>query len=1045
MRLAFWLSDVATRLIRPCAHRRARLRAAPAAVWGISLLEERTLLSAVAWDGGAGTSNWNDAANWSGDALPGPADDVTIDVPAADVTVQLINPVSSDVHIKSLSCTETLRLSGVNFEIDAASTISRLFLGSGTLDGGGDITITDQFQWHGGGLAGAGRLTILDNGDADSDLFIDGGGVFFDLWDGKRIDALGQSLVLGGTAGTYLEFHDGASIVNSGDFVIGGVASLDGVQFEALDEPDGPVSRFVNTSSGSFSSTSSPGHSAGFTGVGVDFQNDGTVTLGPGSDLEFGGATTSTGSFLLSSNPQQVLIAQLGFSGPAAFTASSSITGAGFVGFSSPDLIAFAGAYDIAGPFSGTTVGNAGVDFSGPVASVGNDLFLTAEANFHSTDLNVQTLEMYFDGPSEAHLVAGNVTVSNQLNWQAGTIGGAGTLTVLDDGDTDPDLQFFDNDDPDSALHHWGLADGRILAVEGQTAFAITDVAPERVFQLDDGSKIVNGGDFVVDAPVDIRFVASGAPGSLFENAAQGTFTKLGDTTAVTFAQGVEFRNFGTLNVAAGEVSIFDLGLGGTAAADTFVVGQGTLAGTLKVTINGNVNDNLAVPGHLTVYGFGGDDTFTANAALAGGLTLDGQDGSDTYTVNFGHLAGVVSVADAGAAGTDKLTVRGTSGDDDIFKNSSMVTLGAPVVETVLFSGIETRTIRGGGGDDAITDPGSDTFIFGDEGNDTITITATEGTGVVLDGGEGADSYVVAAAGLAGPVSINDTGVNGVDSVSVQGTAGNDAIVQTDAGLVVNGVAIDFSGITTVSVDGGGGSDSLTSEGIPPVPVQAQGFADMIVEGTAGNDTISFKPGNIPGEVVARLNGAIVARFVPTGRLIARGRAGNDDIQVADSIDLAAWLYGGKGDDRLKGGAGNDVLLGGGGDDSLQGGQGRDLLVGGRGADKLVGNADDDILIAGRLNFDHRAAALRAVMAEWTSDHTYARRIANLTGTGTGAAYAARLNGSFFLLAGHTVAADGAADVLTGSAGKDWFFFDDDLDRATDLKDEVFAEEWPLI
>jgi hypothetical protein len=33
------------------------------------------------------------------------------------------------------------------------------------------------------------------------------------------------------------------------------------------------------------------------------------------------------------------------------------------------------------------------------------------------------------------------------------------------------------------------------------------------------------------------------------------------------------------------------------------------------------------------------------------------------------------------------------------------------------------------------------------------------------------------------------------------------------------------------------------------------------------------------------------------------------------------------------------------------------------------------------------------------------------------------------------------ADVLTGSAGLDWFFFDQQHDRATDLKDEVFAND----
>ena len=45
--------------------------------------------------------------------------------------------------------------------------------------------------------------------------------------------------------------------------------------------------------------------------------------------------------------------------------------------------------------------------------------------------------------------------------------------------------------------------------------------------------------------------------------------------------------------------------------------------------------------------------------------------------------------------------------------------------------------------------------------------------------------------------------------------------------------------------------------------------------------------------------------------------------------------------------------------------------------------------------------------------------------TGSGASFANRLNGSFFLIADgptRTVFDDGAIDVLSGSSGRDWFF-----------------------
>jgi Ca2+-binding RTX toxin-like protein len=153
-------------------------------------------------------------------------------------------------------------------------------------------------------------------------------------------------------------------------------------------------------------------------------------------------------------------------------------------------------------------------------------------------------------------------------------------------------------------------------------------------------------------------------------------------------------------------------------------------------------------------------------------------------------------------------------------------------------------------------------------------------------------------------------------------------------------------------------------------------------------------------------------------------------------------LRGGAGNDTIYSHGGYDVLDGGAGDDLLLGSHGRDLLIGGTGADRLLGNSDDDILIAGSLAFVNREAATAAIMAEWTSDHDYATRLANLSGRTEAqgnAGFGDRLNAGYFLTAGQTVLDDEDEDNVTGSGGDDWFFFDPDLDRATDLRDEAFA------
>ena len=41
----------------------------------------------VSWDGGGGNNSWQTAANWSGNVLPGPNDDVVIDIPGDGTVV----------------------------------------------------------------------------------------------------------------------------------------------------------------------------------------------------------------------------------------------------------------------------------------------------------------------------------------------------------------------------------------------------------------------------------------------------------------------------------------------------------------------------------------------------------------------------------------------------------------------------------------------------------------------------------------------------------------------------------------------------------------------------------------------------------------------------------------------------------------------------------------------------------------------------------------------------------------------------------------------
>src|SRR5262245_3979522 len=134
----------------------------------VERLEDRTVPAAVSWDGGAGTLNWNDAANWDTNALPTATDDVVIDVPASAITV---THGSGTTSIHSLTCQESLTLSGGSFSIAAPSTIAGAFaLSGGSLSGAGGLTVSGLTTWTGGGMSGLGVT------NADGGLLINGAG-----------------------------------------------------------------------------------------------------------------------------------------------------------------------------------------------------------------------------------------------------------------------------------------------------------------------------------------------------------------------------------------------------------------------------------------------------------------------------------------------------------------------------------------------------------------------------------------------------------------------------------------------------------------------------------------------------------------------------------------------------------------------------------------------------------------------------------------------------------------------------------------------------
>ena len=135
------------------------------------------------------------------------------------------------------------------------------------------------------------------------------------------------------------------------------------------------------------------------------------------------------------------------------------------------------------------------------------------------------------------------------------------------------------------------------------------------------------------------------------------------------------------------------------------------------------------------------------------------------------------------------------------------------------------------------------------------------------------------------------------------------------------------------------------------------------------------------------------------------GGPGRDKLYGRDGDD---FLDGGDGRDDLKAGDGDDILLGGAHNDKLKGENGRDVLIGGIGKDSLDGGKHDDVIIGGHVTLDR--AMLEEVRRVWNDDDHYSQRVEALTGPGG------------LLRLGITVLDDDETDQLKGGKDRDLFY-----------------------
>ncbi|HEX8622867.1 MAG TPA: M10 family metallopeptidase C-terminal domain-containing protein [Allosphingosinicella sp.] len=458
-------------------------------------------------------------------------------------------------------------------------------------------------------------------------------------------------------------------------------------------------------------------------------------------------------------------------------------------------------------------------------------------------------------------------------------------------------------------------------------------------------------------------------------------------------------------------------------AGDSIITVDGVAKGSFTsielVAFRGGLgNDNVRGGGFGdSLVGNAGNDVLDGwygNDSLSGGLgadTLIGGEGLDTATY-VNSAAGVT--VDLRIQGASQNT--GGEGVDTLIGIEYLA--GSNFGDTLM--GDDSFNLITDAGTAATSVAGQTDSLFGYGGNDTLLVTRAAtalATNLNLDGGTGDDfievrSGTLSAALLTGDfrlltglssttyAALGTTGTRYLDTVTVEGGAGNDRIVLT---AVKSAVVNAGSGDDTLSLSLlGSASESkhIVTLGDGQDIIQLAGIGSPASTVDHGNVVTDFQVGNAGDrfEMTQFLNGVIPASTPPapaapipenptlvgytansdgfaSGHLrlvqsgtdlllqvdrdaggaahgfvtlftIANGYTGGFTTFNFDGFIGALNLTGFAADetltgaiknDTLSGGDGNDVLVGLAGDDTLDGGNGNDLLLGGTGDDTLTG------------------------------------------------------------------------------------------------------------
>ncbi len=383
------------------------------------------------------------------------------------------------------------------------------------------------------------------------------------------------------------------------------------------------------------------------------------------------------------------------------------------------------------------------------------------------------------------------------------------------------------------------------------------------------------------------------------------------------------------VNLATGTATDF---AGGTDTIANFenVIGSN---GTDSLTGDAGGNELMGNAADDILFGGAGDDTLNGGT---GSDTLDGGDGIDTFDfcMESNLLLNLALGRATSGSDVDALTsienANGGGGDD---------------------------TLIGDTGDNALNGLGGGDSINGGDGDDTLTGGVTDENGDALTsqddtltGGEGADTFIVAAA----PES--DSGSKDFFASFSSRSGNRTTITDFDAAAgdtieLVNTALTSLADIMANSTLDGN-DDELNIDLGNGSSLRILGFANVNDVLQSSNFTFTTSTDETPAPAPDPTPSPSPSPSPEPTPVIVR----EEDDTTGDSNDIEGGrlddtIEGGSGDDTINGGRGDDFLRGDAGDDNIDGGRGDDSIFAGasdEGSDTVQGNSGNDIIGAGR-------------------------------------------------------------------------------------------------